>query len=321
MLKTEREQLAAQLAAVNAMLRSLPSNDHLARIGFEARRNELQQQIQALGEVDERRAKVALFFGGDPVVGSIGIETTFGTNVMWTFQDMMSKVWSTIDEAQPLRQMGPVRDKKASQLHITSVVHGSFGFLLEELDNEMEPLFRTPLSVAADKVTNYIINFAGENENAFTETIEALNPRVFKSIRDFFSHMHGQNATFRIVEGEIDRQFDHQAIEIAWKRAEGTNVDEQQIRIDGQLLGVIPVGRRFELQPADGGPVVRGKISESFGETYVQNMSRQQFAGRLWRAQIVKKTIEKVGRPPVENYTLLQLDEISEVQQPEEPSQ
>ena len=112
MLKTEREQLAAQLAAVNAMLRSLPSNDHLARIGFEARRNELQQQIQALGEVDERRAKVALFFGGDPVVGSIGIETTFGTNVMWTFQDMMSKVWSTIDEAQPLRQMGP-RDKKS----------------------------------------------------------------------------------------------------------------------------------------------------------------------------------------------------------------
>ena len=140
-----------------------------------------------------------------------------------------------------LKANGAKEIQKASQLHITSVVHGSFGFLLEELDNEMEPLFRTPLSVAADKVTNYIINFAGENENAFTETIEALNPRVFKSIRDFFSHMHGQNATFRIVEGEIDRQFDHQAIEIAWKRAEGTNVDEQQIRIDGQLLGVIPV--------------------------------------------------------------------------------
>jgi len=321
MLKIEREQLAAQLAAVNAMLQSMPPNDHLGRIGFEARRNELQQQIQVLGEVDEHRAKVALFFGGDPVVGSIGIETTFGTNVMWSFQDMMSKVWGALDEAQPLRQMGPIRDREASQLHITSVVHGSFGFLLEELDNQTQPLFRTPLSVAADKVTNYIINFADDNENAFTETIEALNPRVFKSIRDFFSHMHGQNATFRIVEGEIDKQFDHHAIETAWKRAEGTNVDEQQVRIDGQLLGVIPVGRRFELQPAGGGHVVRGKISESFGETYVQNISRQQFAGRLWRALLLKKTIEKVGRPPVENYTLLQLDEISEAHPPQRPSQ
>src|ERR1700722_1430421 len=123
MIKIEREQLAAQLAAVNAMLQSLPPQDHLGRIGFETRRNELQQQIQALGEVDEKRAKVALFFGGGPVVGSIGIETTFGTSVMWSFQDMMSKVWSSLDEAQPLQQMGPVRDKAASQLHITSVVH------------------------------------------------------------------------------------------------------------------------------------------------------------------------------------------------------
>src|SRR5882762_7439065 len=162
MLKIEREQLAAQLAAVNAMLRSLPPNDHLARIGFEARRNELQQQIQALGEVDERRAKVALFFGGDPVVGSVGIETTFGTSVMWSFQDMMSKVWNSLNDAQPLKQMGPIRDKEASQLHITSIVHGSFGFLLEELD-QTEPLFQTPLSVAADKVTTYIMSFADDN--------------------------------------------------------------------------------------------------------------------------------------------------------------
>ena len=133
--------------------------------------------------------------------------------------------------------------------------------------------------------------------------------------------MHSSNATFRIVEGEVDKQFDHHAIETAWKRAEGTNVDEQQVRIDGQLLGVIPVGRRFELQPAGGGAVVRGKISESFGETYLQNMSRQQFAGRLWRALLLKKTIEKVGRPPVENYTLLQVDEISEQQRAEERNQ
>lgn len=318
MLKIEREQLAAQLAAVNAMLQTLPPNDHLGRIGFEARRDELLQQIQALGEVDERRAKVALFFGGNPVVGSVGIETTFGTSVMWSFQDMMTKVWSSFDEAQPLMQMGPIRDKQASQLHITSVVHGSFGFLLEELDDQSEPLFRTPLSEAADRVTNYIISFADDNENAFTETVEALNPRVFNSIREFFGHMHGGNATFRIVEGEVDKQFDHHAIEIAWKRAEGMKVDEQQVRIEGQLLGVIPVGRRFELQPAGGGPVVRGKISESFGETYVQNMSNQQFAGRLWRALLLKKTIEKIGRPPVENYTLLQLDEISSAPQPEQ---
>ena len=150
MLKIEREQLAAQLAAVNAMLQSLPPNDYLGRIGFEARRQELENQINALADSVERRAQVALYFGGDPVIGSQGVQATFGTNVMWTFQDLMSKVWGTLATGAPLQQMGPVRDKGASQLHITSVVHGSFGFLLEELDPQGEPMFPTPLSLAAD---------------------------------------------------------------------------------------------------------------------------------------------------------------------------
>ena len=214
--------------------------------------------------------------------------------------------------------MGPVRGKEASKLHITNVVHGSFGFVLEELDEQGEPLFRTPLSLAADQVAHYIVSFAGEDDNSFSETIEGLNHRVFQSIRDFFSHIHRQSATFRIVEGDIDQRFDHRDVERAWERAESTTVNEDEVRVEGRLLGVIPVGRRFELAPSDGGPVIRGKISERFGETYIENMSRQQFAGRRWRALLVKKTIEKVGRQPVESHTLLQLDEIPD-DQPQPP--
>ena len=98
-----------------------------------------------------------------------------------------------------------------------------------------------------------------------------------------------------------------------------TKVNEDEVRVEGRLLGVIPVGRRFELAPGDGSQVIRGKISERFGETYVENMSRQQFAGRRWRALLLRKTIEKVGRLPVESYMLLQLDEIAEEQVPEQP--
>jgi hypothetical protein len=309
MLKIEREQLVAQLAAVNAMLVSLPTHDYLGRIGFEARRQELQEQIAALGDIVERRAQVALYFGGGPVIGSQGVQATFGTNVMYTFQDLISKVWSTLGTGTPLQQMGPIRDKEASQLHITNVLHGSFGFLLEELDPHGEPMFETPLNRAADWVTNYILSFASEDDDSFSELIQTLNPRVFQSLRVFFNFIHKDNATFRIVEGDVDRKFDRQDIERAWRRAEESNIADEQILVEGRLLGIIPMRRRFELQTADG-TVVEGKVAEGFSNTYLENMSTQQFAGRRWRAVLNRRTISKIGRLPTENFTLLELEEL-----------
>jgi hypothetical protein len=98
--------------------------------------------------------------------------------------------------------MGPIPDKGASQLHITSHVHGSFGFLLEGPDDHGEPLFESALRVAADRAVGYIANVADENEAKFAETLEQLDPRVFTSVRAFFATVFKAKVTFRLVEGE-----------------------------------------------------------------------------------------------------------------------
>lgn len=309
MLKIERDQLAAQLASLNHLLQSLPANDYLGRLGFEARRDALQQQLGALAGAEERRAHIALYFGGDPVVGSVGVQAAFGTNVIGTFQDLLSKVWGALDGAT-LPQMGPIKDKEASQLHITTIVHGSFGFLLEELEDQTEPMFQTPLSQAADQVANYIASFAGENDASFSQIIDILNPRVFQAIRDFFGYIHKGKATFRLVEGERDQEFDHLAVERAWNRAEASNVAEERIHVVGRLLGVIPMKRRFELESDETGTVIEGRVGEKFGSTYLERISTQQFAGKRWRALLHKRTVTKVGREPTDNYTLLELEEL-----------
>jgi hypothetical protein len=308
MLKIQRDQLAAQLATLNYMLQSLPANDYLARMGFEARREELQRELASLGVTEEHRAQIALYFGGDPVIGSAGVQATFGTNVVGTFQDLLSKVWGGLDS--PLAPMGPIKDKEASQLHITSVVHGSFGFLLEELDDHSEPMFQTPLSAAADQVATYIASFAGESEASFMQTIDVLNPRVFQAIRQFFAFVHKGGATFRLVEGEFDHQFDHLAVERAWNRAEASDVVEDEVHIKGRLLGVIPMKRRFELESDETGTVIEGRVGEKFGNTYLEHISTQQFAGKRWSALLHKRTVTKVGREPADNYTLVELEEI-----------
>ena len=309
MLKLERDHLAAQLAALTHLLQTLPPNDYLGRLGFESRRDALQRQIEALGEAGERRAHVALYFGGDPVIGSYGVQAEFGTKVIGKFQDVLTKVWGSLDGVQ-IQQMGPIRDKDVSQLHITTVVHGSFGFVLEELEGQDEPLFQSPLSQAADQVAEYITNFAGENDATFSQMIDVLNPRVFQSIREFFGFIHKDKATFRLVEGERDQKFDRTAVERAWNRAEASNVTEERITVTGRLLGVIPMKRRFELESSETGTVIEGKVGEKFGQTYLERINTEQFAGKRWKALLHKRTVTKIGRDPTDIYMLLELDQL-----------
>jgi len=224
---------------------------------------------------------------------------------------MLTKVWGGLEGAE-IQQTGPVKDKDASQLHITSVVHGSFGFLLEELGEQTESMFQSPLSQAADQVANYIASFAGENEATFSQVIETLNPRVFQAIREFFGYMHRDKATFRLVEGEHDQQFDRTAVDRAWNRAEASAVEEERVTVQGKLLGVIPIKRRFELESDETGTVIEGRVGEKFGNTYLENISTQQFAGRRWRALLHKRTVTKVGKSPSANYVLLELEELSQ---------
>src|SRR5580704_7116395 len=109
-LKLDRDQLAAELAALDRLLAELPANDYLGRIGLQARREEIAERFHHLAHVEERRAKVALYFGGEPVIGSIGVQARFGTNALGTFQDLLSKVWGATERGQ-LSAMGPIKDK------------------------------------------------------------------------------------------------------------------------------------------------------------------------------------------------------------------
>jgi hypothetical protein len=308
-VKLDRDQLNAEAATLDSLLASMPANDYLGRIGLESRRDEVNEQLAKLGNVEERRAKIALYFGGEPVMGNQGVLAGFGTKAVGSFQDLMSKVWGEAESGQP-PNMGPTPDKVASQMHITNLLHGSFGFLLEELDEAGEPLFETALSKAADQVAEYLASFAGENEARFSEVMEEINPRVFQSMREFFTSIYRGRATFRLVEGERDEMFNHAAVERAWQRAEASKVDEDRVTVRGRLLGVIPMRRRFEFEPDGGEIVIDGKVGAKFSESYLERINREQFAGRRWSALMHKRMITKAGRQPVENYTLLELSEI-----------
>lgn len=304
--RLDREHLQSEIAGLDLIIESLPANDILGRKSLESRRARLREQLARIAQHAENRAKVALYFGGDPVVGSMGIQAEFGTTTLSNFQDLITKVWAAADTG--LAPMGPIPDKAASHLHITNLVHGSFGFLLEEIDEQGEPMFETPLRQAADRAVTYIASFAAENENTFVNAIEDIDRRVFKSLRDFFSVVYKGKATVRIVEGDVDQRLDRVAVERAWVRVEAADVDEDTPAMEGRLLGVIPIGRRFEFDAGD--RIIKGKVGERFSQSYLERMATEHIAGKRWKAKFHRRVVTQRGRQPSEKFTLLELDVI-----------
>jgi len=87
-----------------------------------------------------------------------------------------------------------------------------------------------------------------------------------------------------------------------------SRIDEERVSLTGRLLGIVALHRRIEFQP-DSGRVVYGKVSDAFSYSYLERITTEQFAGKRWRALFHRKLVERPGRPPAEDYTLLRLDD------------
>lgn len=176
------------------------------RMSLEDRKKEIEAELAELPVDEEHRAQAAIFFGGRPVIGSLGIESEFGGRAISMIQDLVAKQFARESETG-LGQRGPLPNKGATRLHVTDVQRGSFGFLLEELQPQAQ-LLDTSLKTALDQVTELLGAFAEMDEERFEAAVEGADERVLKDVRDFFSYLNLEGATLRLVAGSADKPFD-----------------------------------------------------------------------------------------------------------------
>jgi hypothetical protein len=256
--KTERDEIAADLATVDDLLGSAPEDDVLGRRSLKARRDALARELATLTAQVQSSAHAAVYFGGAPVVGSHGIHATFASRALANYEDFVTKIWGQRQHGA-LPVSGPVRDRHEARLHITGIVHGSFGFELAELEgpNQGEG---APLRDAVDLATRAIIA-AGESDDALADAAEDLDGRAFAALREFFTVLKKAGASVRVVTDDLDRSLDVSAVLAAAERTQGTLTEEQDVPLRGEFLGVLPERRIFEFR-RDDGTVLRGRVSE-----------------------------------------------------------
>lgn len=306
MSKLNTNALESQAVHIRRMLERSKGFDPLGAISLAARLEDVLEQIGNEKSRDKNHAAVTLLFYGTPVDGSIGIDAQFAGRAIQEYQSALSKHMVSVAGGQ-LGTRGPIPERNLSKLNITDVVHGSFGFQLEEA-SENDDMFATALKQAVDDISDILQNFSAPEEKKFEEAIEKIDSRTFTSIKSFFSLAHREGASFRIIDDDEEFLFDDAKVLRAYERVESVEFTEDTSEFSGTLIGVIPIGRRFEFRIDQTEEVISGTIGKKLSADFIERIQQDvQFIGKRWSASFYIRTVTKPdGRVKV-NYVLMDL--------------
>lgn len=301
--RLEREAVEADLSAIDALLSERTMDDDpIGWFQFQERRATLSEKLASLSDQPALSASVALLFGGLPVVGSRGISADFGTKAVEQFQDVVSKRYA--EYHGPLGARGPVKQSATTDLMITDVVRGSFGFVLEEPDNGA--LLETPLKHVLDDVLDLIYRTSAPDEEAFVAFTETVDPRVLTSLRTFFSHLYSSGATMRLLEDARNIELSRDDIARARMRTDTIEISESTTEATG-ILYLLPETKRFELHTSDG--ILRGSVSADLMKR-VLGPNNNVASGLLGVSHRVTLNVRTVNAPNVLRKDVFRLAEI-----------
>lgn len=291
--KIHRDALRGELASVQTLIDRLDPSDRLGAISLRKRLNILQEELAAIEHEVRNVANVALVFDGGPVKGSSAIDADFAGQALQDYQELLTKIVSSADIGR-LAERGPVllRHQNQARMNVTALVHGSFGFVLEEDGADQAQMFESPTRRAVSDLTDLLSGLVSEDHRWFDEKVQDLDIRVFQSLRRFVETLHRAHSTLKLAEEDRELSLDISRVERAHQRVTQVDIEEDTEALEGELLGIVPIQRRFDFRRNDNGEFLSGRVSENLSADYLERIEREEImAGKVWRAVILTKTV------------------------------
>ncbi|MCD6005421.1 hypothetical protein ACSTAY_15780 [Vreelandella alkaliphila] len=302
--KLNIDSLSSEITTLNELLVSArQSGDIVGEMQLEHRVAELSRKLNSLKEevLSDNSASVALFFGGQPVLGSKGIAAEFAGAVLEQFQNLIAKIFAN-NEVGDLGERGLVPFKANSELMVTGLARGSFGFVLDEMNDQVQ-LESSQLSHVIDRAAVLLRDSAAQDDAVFESILEELEPRTLIALRDLFNNLDSSKATLRVVEKELDFTLDGPSIHRAKRRTEAISIEESTNEIEGTLVGFLPEHRKFELADK-AGKLYYGSASKEAVEQFTK--ATDNVIGNRCLIKVSIKTVAPLNRPPREVVRLIE---------------
>jgi hypothetical protein len=264
-------------------------------LGFRSLQKRLAILEAELAEAEGQElhvAQVALVFDGEPVRGSSAIEADFAGRVLQDYQELVAK--HVAFEGGQLAERGRLPDQihQQARMNVTGLVHGSFGFVLQEDNGAQIGMFESAAQKAVRSVTDLLTQVADADGRQFDARLDELDIRIFQTLKRFVSTLHRARSTLRVAEDQRELKLDIPSVERAFERVSQVEVEELDEVAEGELLGLVPVQRRFEFRRGDDGELLQGRVAPNLSADYLERIEREGLiAGGSWRATIRTKTV------------------------------
>lgn len=282
--RTRREVLKVQLLDTQRLLASVRQHP-LMSTALAERERELQEMIAAL-PLGQKEARTILFFSGDPVQGSLGIDAGFAGRVLEPFQSMVMA-----DYADRWHGLVGSRGRRCgeaqSRLLLTGLPRGSFGLELVRADSD--ELFEEGQLADTLSHVSRLVESAARSDEDFAAALNETAPRVIQNLRAFLETVAKGKAGLRLESGDYRCVMDPVQAQEAFSRVAGTITKDEPVKILGIMKGLLIESWRYDFV-TDENHSVSGKIDESLTEEQVVGLNRQFFNERCV-ASLVKTTV------------------------------
>jgi hypothetical protein len=307
------ESLEADRQYVSRKLMEADANPWgTARLMWQSRLEDIEQQIAVIAANRSNYASVALIFDGNPVIGSRDIRLDFTTDALANYQKIISIALAATLVGE-LPERGPLPGVEQSHLFIREIVHGSMGFILEEIVPEQQTFLPTPLKNAVEGATQLVAGFSSASDVDFEAALGAAPPRLVDAVQKFAKMLYEAGAGTKILGDHHLLTLTTDEVGRLSRRLNEVEVSEEVGPVDGILLGVLPESREFELRPSGENAItIKGAVSEELAFKYTADGAfKERLLLQLVRAQIKTIRTTRNGRLVRERRVLEALEALS----------
>jgi len=257
----KRQSLQAELAGLKSLLKRTPEH-RLASPMLRNRIATVELSIRTLEEHPPLAPCTELFFKSGPALDSEGLEATFTSGVLSSYQNMVTNHYSA-KNCGALRRSGRRRGERDAQLYLTALPRGSFGLQLSQ-PHVQDFAIAQNLSTAMLDIS-HLVEASVESDQAFEAAIANFNPRVVTPLLNFVTTLHSSGGDCRLITGFHEMALNAEQITQAYNRVMDAKTDENTSTMRGVFGGMLTISWEFDLRPEQGDPI-RGPVHEEVDE-------------------------------------------------------
>ena len=306
----QRQMLQMELAGTRHLL-ATTSEDPLATPLLQSRIDEIEVRIRDLEQRPSIAPTVELFFTHGVALGSEGLEASFTSEVLNSYQNVLTNHYTAKHYGKP-RGSGKRRRESESQLFLTALPRGSFGLQLSQI--------QTHDWIAADNVSkamqdvSRLVEATVESDEAFEAALTTFDARVFKPLKRFIVVLHAGETEFRLVTGFHETTLNADQISVAHARVSAADTDEDIVQWPGVFGGVTTFSYKFDFRP-DNGELIHGPIGEEVTEETATAWNEHYTQKRVKAELKVSTVISRAGKKKP-TYELLDLEPLEPLAAP-----